>query len=61
MEEVTEEVVMDMVDQLVVEKIDDGQLDEYQLTFEELGRVKKAIVKGLMVTRHLRIKYPSRH
>jgi len=61
MDEVTEEVVMDMVDQLVAEKIDDGQLDECQLTFEELGRVKKAIVKALMVTRHLRIKYPSRH
>lgn len=61
MDEVTEDVVMGMVDQLVAEKIDDGQFDECQLTFEELGHVKKAIVKALMVTRHLRIKYPSRH
>jgi putative nucleotidyltransferase with HDIG domain len=61
MDEVTEEVVMSMVDQLVAEKIDDGQFDECQLTFEELGHVKRAIVKALMVTRHLRIKYPTRH
>lgn len=61
MDEVTEEVVMSMVDQLVAEKIDDGQFDDCQLTFEELGHVKRAIVKALMVTRHLRIKYPTRH
>ncbi|HEY2810217.1 MAG TPA: HDIG domain-containing protein [Rhabdochlamydiaceae bacterium] len=61
MEEVTEESVMDMVNQLVSEKIDDGQFEECQLTFEELGHVKRGIVKALMVTRHLRVKYPERH
>ncbi len=60
MDEVTEEAIADMVDKLVAEKAEDGQFDECQLTFEELGRVKKAIVKALMVTRHLRIKYPDR-
>ncbi len=60
MEEVTEEAISDMVDKLVSEKAQDGQFDECQLTFEELGRVKRAIVKALMVTRHLRIKYPER-
>jgi len=60
MDEVTEESVADMVDNLVAEKAEDGQFDECQLTFEELGRVKRAIVKALMVTRHLRIKYPDR-
>ncbi|MBS0603614.1 MAG: HDIG domain-containing protein [Verrucomicrobia bacterium] len=60
MDEVTEESVADMVDKLVAEKAEDGQFDECQLTFEELGRVKRAIVKALMVTRHLRIKYPDR-
>ncbi len=61
MVEVTEEAVSTIVNQLIAEKADDGQLDECQLTFEELGQVKKAIVKALMVTRHLRIKYPERH
>ena len=60
MDEVTEESVADMVDKLVAEKAEDGQFDECQLTFEELGKVKRAIVKALMVTRHLRIKYPER-
>ncbi len=59
-EEVTEETVSEMVDKLVSEKAEDGQLDECQLTFEELGIVKRAMVKALMVTRHLRIKYPER-
>jgi hypothetical protein len=49
-----------MIDKLVAEKAEDGQFDECQLTFEELGRVKRAMVKALMVTRHLRIKYPDR-
>ncbi len=60
MDEVTEESVAEMVDKLVAEKAEDGQFDECQLTFEELGRVKRAIVKALMVNRHLRIKYPER-
>jgi cyclic-di-AMP phosphodiesterase PgpH len=60
MDEVTEEAVYDMVDKLVADKAEDGQFDECQLTFEELGKVKRAIVKALMVTRHLRIKYPDR-
>lgn len=60
MEEVNEETISDMIDKLVAEKAQDGQLDECQLTFEELGSVKKAMAKALLVTRHLRIKYPER-
>ncbi len=60
MDEATEESVAEMVDKLVAEKAEDGQFDECELTFEELGRVKRAIVKAIMVTRHLRIKYPER-
>lgn len=60
MDELSEESIVEMVDKLVSEKAEDGQFDECQLTFEELGRVKKAMVKALMVTRHLRVKYPQR-
>jgi putative nucleotidyltransferase with HDIG domain len=60
MEEVTEEGMEEMIDKLVAEKAEDGQFDECQLTFEELGRVKRSLVKALIVTRHLRIKYPDR-
>ncbi len=60
MEEVTEESITDMIEKLVAEKAEDGQLDECQLTFEELGVVKRAMVKALLITRHLRVKYPER-
>lgn len=61
MDEVSEESLTQMVNKLVSEKAEEGQFDECQLTFEELGFVKKAIVKALLVTRHIRIKYPSRN
>lgn len=60
MDEVGEEAVTETVNKLVAEKAEDGQFDDCRLTFEELGRVKQAIVKALMVTRHLRVKYPDR-
>lgn len=61
LDEVTEESVSEMVERLVADKAEDGQLNETQLTFEELGLVKKAMIKTLIVTRHLRVKYPAKH
>jgi len=60
LDEVTEEAFVEMVDRLIAEKAEEGQFDECPITFQELGIVKKAIVKALLVTRHLRIKYPTR-
>jgi putative nucleotidyltransferase with HDIG domain len=60
LDEVSEEALMLMVNKLVAEKAEDGQFDECQLTFEELGIVKKAMVKALLINRHIRIKYPKR-
>lgn len=60
LDEVNETAVTDLVERLIAEKIEENQLDECQLTFEELGRIKKSIIKTLVVTRHLRIKYPAR-
>ncbi len=59
LDEVTERSVADLVDRIVAEKIEEGQFEESQLTFEELGVIKRSIVKTLVVTRHLRIKYPK--
>lgn len=59
MSEVTEENLTVLVDRLIREKADDGQFDECRLTFEELGVVKKTIIKTLLVASHLRIKYPT--
>lgn len=54
----TEEDITKLVDKIVKERMFDGQLDDSSLTFEELKKVKKAIVKGLMVTHHVRVRYP---
>jgi putative nucleotidyltransferase with HDIG domain len=60
LDEVNEETLTRLVDQIVKEKMEDGQFDECLLTFEELGRVKKALVKSLLAIGHFRVKYPSR-
>ena len=60
LDEVNEETLTRLVDQIVKEKMEDGQFEESSLTFEELGRVKKALVKSLLAIGHFRIKYPSR-
>ena len=60
LEDVSEEKVVALIDKLVSDKAEEGQFDECELTFEELGRVKAAIVKTLTVACHLRVKYPER-
>ena len=60
LDEVTEDVVMKMVDRLISEKVMEGQFDECLLSFKELCTAKKAIVKALLISRHLRIKYPDK-
>ena len=60
LDEISEENLAAMVERLVKEKTDDGQLDNCQLTFEELGIVKKTLVKTLAISGHLRVKYPEK-
>jgi putative nucleotidyltransferase with HDIG domain len=60
LDEVNEDTLTRLVDQIVKEKMEDGQFDDSLLTFEELGRVKKAMIKSLLAIGHFRIKYPSR-
>jgi len=56
----TEAKLMELIDKLVRVKAEDGQFDECQLTFEELGIVKSAMVHILIAGMHSRIKYPER-
>lgn len=60
LEEINEGTLTELVNRLVSEKAEDGQFDDCQLTFEELGRVKKALVKTLLLSSHVRIKYPKK-
>lgn len=59
LEDISETSIIELVDRLIGEKLEDGQFDECQLTFEEFGIIKRAIVRTLAVARHLRIKYPQ--
>lgn len=58
LEDLSEERVSKMIDRLVRERIDAGQLDESPLTFQELQRVKRSILQILLIAGHSRVKYP---
>lgn len=60
LDEIGEQAIGEMIDRVVKEKAEDGQFTECQLTFEELSRVKKVLVKTLLLTHHVRVKYPKR-
>lgn len=48
-----------LVDKIVTEKMQDGQLDESELTFHEIGIIKASFVHSLTSTLHARIEYPD--
>lgn len=60
LEEINENTLNELVSRLVSEKAEDGQFDDCQLTFEELATVKKTLVKTLLLSHHVRVKYPKR-
>lgn len=60
LDELSEDSLKEMVDRVVGDKAEDGQFDECELTFKELGIVKEALIKTLMITGHVRVKYPEK-
>ena len=60
LQDVSEASISELVNRIITEKLEDGQFDECQLTFEEFGAIKKTMIKNLAVARHLRIRYPER-
>jgi len=48
-----------VVETIVTEKIDDGQLDESELTFGDLTKIKAELVRALMGYYHARVPYPG--
>jgi membrane-associated HD superfamily phosphohydrolase len=55
----TAESITKVVDAVVGEKLDDGQLDESDLTFGDLTHVKAAVVDALIGYYHTRVPYPG--
>jgi putative nucleotidyltransferase with HDIG domain len=58
-EDPTSESLRNLVEQIIAEKVEDGQLEESQVTFGELTRIKETIVDGLIGYYHARIPYPG--
>jgi putative nucleotidyltransferase with HDIG domain len=59
LEEISESTLMKMIEEILHNKIQDGQFDECRLSFEELTTIKKALIKTLSIAHHMRIKYPK--
>jgi cyclic-di-AMP phosphodiesterase PgpH len=58
-EQPTELGLTKLVDDIVTEKLDDGQFDEASLTFGELTTIKSEVVSGLSAYYHARVEYPD--
>ncbi len=54
------EAISHLVDRLIQDKIDDGQLDESDITVRELYTAKQVIATYIAQIHHERIKYPKR-
>jgi len=60
LEDLSEASVAHTIERLIREKEEEAQFDNCQLTFEELARVKKTLIKTILLSHHTRIKYPKR-
>lgn len=48
-----------LVENLIEKRFQEGELDECDITLQELNKVKKAFVRVLMGIHHIRIEYPT--
>lgn len=58
-EDPTSESIRDLVEGIIAEKVEDGQLEESDVTFGELTRIKEAFVDSMIGYYHTRIPYPG--
>ncbi|HSM01764.1 MAG TPA: HDIG domain-containing protein [Acidimicrobiia bacterium] len=58
-EDPTSESIRGLVEAIIAEKVEDGQLEESEVTFGELTRIKEAFVDALIGYYHTRIPYPG--
>ncbi|PZR61072.1 MAG: hypothetical protein DLM71_09400 [Chloroflexi bacterium] len=59
LDEKDEASIRSMVDRIVDARIDDGQLDDAELTLKNIAQIKEAFVQQLLGMYHSRIKYPD--
>ncbi|QDT06227.1 hypothetical protein K227x_46360 [Rubripirellula lacrimiformis] len=51
--------IQNLVDAISNKKMSDGQFDECGLTFKQLDRIRRSLVKSLTAIYHARVKYPG--
>jgi cyclic-di-AMP phosphodiesterase PgpH len=49
-----------LIHQMVMDRLNDGQFDDCDITLRELNTVERSLVKSLCAIHHGRIKYPSK-
>lgn len=54
------EKIQEIINKIVQDKIDDGQLDECPLTFNDVNKIKGTLEKVLLGIFHQRIQYPKK-
>jgi len=59
LDEKDEESIRTMVDRIVDARVEDGQLDDAELTLKNIAQIKEAFVGQLLGMYHSRIKYPE--
>lgn len=59
LDEKDEESIRGMVDRIVDARVEDGQLDDAELTLKNISQIKEAFVGQLLGMYHSRIKYPE--
>jgi putative nucleotidyltransferase with HDIG domain len=55
----TREKVEELIEKIIQNRLEDGQLDESNITLKELGKIKKSFLKVLLSIFHERIEYPD--
>ncbi|CAM3265753.1 HDIG domain-containing metalloprotein [Rhodothermus bifroesti] len=58
-EEPTHKRLEALIEQIVQARIEDGQLDDTDLTFQDLRQIKQTFLQMLLAIYHIRIKYPG--
>lgn len=59
LKKVTPQSVEDLVDAIVSDRIEDGQLDECPLSFKDVRRLRASLKRSLLTSLHQRVEYPA--
>ncbi|MEO0509496.1 MAG: HDIG domain-containing metalloprotein [Verrucomicrobiota bacterium] len=59
LKKVTQPNIEELIDKMFQSRIEDGQLDECPLTFQELDKIRKSFIYTLLNMLHARVEYPK--